>query len=153
MKSHDEEKNQCKKKDAQLCKLKTYLSVKPPGISRFARLILIQDKTKLHPCWNFFKIMLHLPLGNSKVKYQDPWWKFHMAFSWLPLKIPLFKINPYKFHMLFLWHPYKFLFHNIPTTPRLSHHFFSRIIRCSFKLTDKQFNWLQRDSNPQPLCW
>ena len=33
---------------------------------------------------------------------------FSAIFSWSPLEIPLFLINPWKFHMLFLWYIWKF---------------------------------------------
>ena len=59
---------------------------KTPGIVRLVNLPLeIPDKTKLelNP-WKSHKIVLeYKPIGNSKVKNQDPQ-KFHEIFSWLP---------------------------------------------------------------------
>ena len=70
----------------------TYFLGKPPKISRYVTLPLeIRDKTRFH-YWNFCKVMLAIPLENSRTKNQGHW-KFQIFFL-SPLEIlHLFKLT------------------------------------------------------------
>ena len=59
----------------------------PTGNFRFVTLPQeIPEKNGFYP-WEILQICV-TPLGNSKVKNQDPW-KFCISFSWTPLEFPL----------------------------------------------------------------
>ena len=64
-------------------------------------------KTNFHP-WKFCKIVCGTH-WKFQGEIEDPW-KPHMSFSWswAPLEILLFLIDPWNFHMFFFQYPWKF---------------------------------------------
>ena len=62
----------------------------------------ILEKTSFYPWKSEILRNCVPPLGNSKVKNQDPR-KFHIGFSLKPQKFHFFLIGPWDFYMPFLW--------------------------------------------------
>ena len=72
---------------------------------------LSSDRNQNSPL-EFPKLVLYIPLGNSKAYIQGSW-KFHKIFSWSPLWIPF--LGPFNFHILLR----NFIFSATPPPPPL----------------------------------